>query len=85
MSDNIKRMEFLEPPWLEELVRLKKEGKLFLTIRELSRISGVSPWTIRRLIKGGQIDAVKLRTQWVVYIDSFIEFTKNNYNLNLDD
>ena len=78
-------MELIDPPWIDELEELKNKGVRFLTIREVAHISGVSPWTVRRLIRSGQIDAVKFKAQWVVYIDSFIEFTRKNYNLNIDD
>lgn len=78
-------MELIDPPWIEELEKLKKKGVKFLTIREIAQISGVSPWTIRRLVRSGELDAIKLRSQWVVYIDAFIEFTIKRYNLNLED
>jgi len=73
----------LEPPWLEELKELKRRQK-FIDVNKAAQILGVSGMTVRRLLREGQIDGMKTKAKWLIYIDSFIEFTIKRYNLNLD-
>lgn len=80
-------MEFV-PPWVDELKKLKEKGVLFLSVQEVSKITSISPTSIKRMCRTGELDAFKTseatNAKWFIYIDSLIEYTKDMYSLNND-
>lgn len=52
--------------------------EILYTINEVCRLLRVSDDTVRRMIKAGQLDAVKVRGQWRIKKESLDKLLKKN-------
>ena len=78
-------MIVFDPPWKEKFEELKKHGIWFMTVQDVSHLLNISETTVKRLCASGELDAFKVKDRWCIYIDSVLEYTTNNYTLNLKD
>ena len=60
----------------EELMIHMEEKERMYSIREAQDMLGVSDDTIRRMIKSGELDAVKIRDRWRIHKESLDKYLK---------
>lgn len=60
-------------------------GKQFLTTNEAAELLRVNYFTVYRLIRFSQIDAVRIRKTWRIPVPALIEYLEEHTPLNMED
>lgn len=60
-------------------------GKQFLTTNETAELLRVNYFTVYRLIRFSQIDAVRIRKTWRIPVPALIEYLEEHTPLNMED
>lgn len=66
-------------PSLQELGRKAAEkGKMFVTIKEFSKLTGLKEYSIRTIIKINGFPAIKIGVKYMVLVDEAMEWLRLN-------